>query len=114
MNSENKTNTVKALLDSSALQLTPVTLEKLRTARTRALSHQRTHTSPVLAWVHAHAGFGHSFHVSKSTSWAIAIIFIACLFSGASFWQNYVKEHDITEVDIAILIDDLPLHVYVD
>ena len=114
MNSENKTNTVKKLLDSSFAQLNPVTLEKLRTARKHALDHQRTHTSPVLAWVYAHVGFGHAFHFSKSTSWAIAIIFIACLFSGASYWQNYAKEHEACETDIAILIDDLPLHVYVD
>jgi CHASE3 domain sensor protein len=42
------------------------------------------------------------------------LLFVAFLISGASFWQNYSTEHEISEVDIAILTDDLPIHIYVD
>lgn len=109
------TQLVKELLNSSTLKLTPVTLEKLRSARTRALDHQRTRSSvPVFAWLGHHGGQDHSFHMSKSMNWAVAALFVACLISGATFWQNYAAEHEICEVDIAILTDDMPIHVYLD
>ena len=106
---------VKELLDTSTLQLTPVTLEKLRNSRTRALEHQRTqHRVPVLAWLGHHGSQHDSFHMSKSMGWAVAALFAACLISGATYWQNYNSEHEICDVDIAILTDDLPIHVYLD
>ena len=111
MNHENKPINLKEILDSSTLQLTSVTLEKLRSARTHALDHQRTLTSPVLSWASSHIGFNHSLHLSKSTNLALTLIFVACLFTGISYWQNYNKESD---VDIAILTDDMPIHVFLD
>jgi Protein of unknown function (DUF3619) len=115
MKTDINTGLIKELLDESTLQLTPVTLEKLRNSRSRALAHQRTHSRvPVLAWLGHHGGQHDSFHMSKSMSWAVAALFVACLVSGATFWQNYTSEHEICDVDIAILTDDLPIHVYLD
>ena len=115
MNDKLKTHLIKEILDASTLQLKPATLEKLRSARTRSLDHQRTRsTVPVLAWLGHYTGHSDSFHMSKSMNWAIAALFVACLISGATLWQNYNNEHEICDVDIAILTDDLPIHVYVD
>jgi hypothetical protein len=115
MKSETKTHSIKALLNASTLQLAPATLEKLRTARTNALTHQRIHhAAPVLAWLGHHSGRNDSFHMSRSLNWGIALLFVVFLISGASFWQNYTTEHEISELDIAILTDDLPIHIYVD
>lgn len=115
MKPELKTHLIKELLNTSTLQLPPATLEKLRSARSRALEHQRTRRSvAVFAWQGHHEGGNDSFHMSKPMAWAIAVLFAAFLASAASFWQNYDAEHDISEVDIAILTDDLPIHVYVD
>jgi hypothetical protein len=115
MKSEIKTHSIKELLNASTMQVAPATLEKLRTARTRALERQRTrHSVPVLAWLGQHSGRNDSFHKSRSLNWGIALLFVAFLISGASFWQNYSTEHEISEVDIAILTDDLPIHIYVD
>jgi hypothetical protein len=110
------TQSIKELLDTSTLQLAPATLEKLRSARTRALEHQRSHRSaPALAWLGHHGGQHHSFHMSKSMNWAVAALFVACLISGAAFWENYTTEHEICEVDIAILTEeDMPIHIYLD
>lgn len=110
-----KTHLIKELLNTSTMQLAPATLEKLRSARSRALEHQRTRRSvPVIAWLGQHEGSNDSFHMPKPMAWAIAVLFAAFLASGASFWHNYDAEHEISEVDIAILTDDLPIHVYVD
>lgn len=115
MKSDIKTHTIKELLNTSISQLAPATLEKLRTARSRALEHQRTqYRVPVLAWLGHHDSRHNSFHMSRSMNWAIAALFAAFLISGATFWHNYTTEHEISEVDIAILTDDLPIHVYVD
>ena len=115
MKKDINTQLVKELLDASTLQLTPLTLEKLRSSRSRALERQRTRSRvPVLAWLGHHGGQHDSLHISKSKSWAIAALFIACLISGATFWQNYTTEHEICDVDIAILTDDLPIHIYLD
>jgi hypothetical protein len=115
MKTDINTQLVKDLLNSSILQLAQDTLGKLRAARSRALDHQRTRsTVPVLAWLGHHGERNDSFHMSNSMSWAVAALFVACLISGATFWQNYSSEHEICDVDIAILTDDLPIHVYLD
>lgn len=115
MKNELKTHLIKELLNSSTSQLAPATLAKLRSARTRALDHQRVHsTVPVLAWLGHHTGKSVPFHMSKSLNWAVAALFVACLISGATFWHNYTTEHEICDVDVAILTDDLPIHIFVD
>jgi len=115
MKTDINTNLIKEILNISTTQIAPATLEKLRMARSRAIDHQRTKsTIPVLAWIGHHGGRHESFHMSKSMNLAIAALFVACLISGAAFWQNYTSEHEISELDIAILTGDLPIHVYVD
>lgn len=115
MKTDINTKLIKEILDSSTSQIAPATLEKLRTARSRAVDRQRTHsTVPVLSWLGHHEGHNDSFHISKTMGWAIAVLFVVFLISGTSYWQNYAKEREISEVDIAILTGDLPIHVYVD
>lgn len=115
MNTENYINTIKELLDKSSSQLAPHTLENLRSARINALEHQRTqHSVPVLSWL-GHQGKQHeSFRSSKSLNWLIAALLAACLIIVASYWHTHVTEHEISEVDLAILTDDLPIHAFLD
>lgn len=116
MNSKHNPDSIKSLLDITTTQLSAHTLDKLRTARTHALAHQRNHgTAPILALLSGrHDHSHHSAHVNKSLNWAVAALFVACLISGASLWHDYTSEHEISEVDVAILTDDLPIHVYLD
>lgn len=115
MRTEINTQLIKDLLNRSTLKIAPATLEKLRQARTYALDHQRVRsTAPVIAWMGGHTGKYDAHHGSKSMHWAVAALFVACLISGATFWHNYATEHEISELDIAILTDDMPLHVFVD
>jgi len=115
MKTDINTNLIKELLDTSASQLSPDTLDKLRIARTRALDHQRVrHSVPVLAWLGHYTDKHDSFNMSKPMNWAVAALFVACLISGASIWQSYTSENEINELDISILTGDLPIHVYVD
>jgi hypothetical protein len=106
-------HSIKQLLEQSTVRISPATLEKLQAARTRALEHHHQH-APALAWLGHLGSHRTSSHSSKQLHWAMAVLFIACLFSGVAYWQNSVSDHDISELDIAILTDDLPLHAYVD
>lgn len=108
-------HSIKQLLDRSTTQIKPATLHKLQAVRTHALEHHQQHNSaPVLAWLGTHSTHSDSNHLPRRLNWALAVLFIACLFSGAAYWQHSSSEHEISEVDIAILTDDLPLDVYVD
>lgn len=107
-------HSIKQLLDQSNARMAPATLEKLRAARQLALEHQKVHhTAPVLAWLGRHGGHG-DHHATRRMQWAAAVLVLACLFSGYAYWQSYTSDHDISEVDTAILTDDVPLHAYVE
>lgn len=110
-----KLNEIKAILNTSSSGLEPATVEKLRLARSRALEHQRTrHSVPAFAWLGNHNERDESSLMSKPSAWIVAVLFIACLISGASILHNYTTEHEINEVDVAILTDDLPIHALLD
>jgi hypothetical protein len=116
MKSEINTNKIKELLNVATSQLSHETLDKLRMARTRAMDRQRIRQSvPVLAWLGGnHSGQNETQHLSKPMLWLIGAVLAASLITGATYWRNYTIEHDIAEVDIAILIDDMPINVFLD
>jgi Protein of unknown function (DUF3619) len=115
MTSKQKQNSIKQTLDISSSQLSPSTLEKLRMARSKALEHQRTNsTAPVFAWLGNHSDKNGNANTSRSLQWAVAALFVAFLFSGATYWEDYTHEDEISEVDVSILTDELPIHVYLD
>jgi hypothetical protein len=115
MKSELNTLIIKAILNDSTTQISPLTLDRLRVARTMALDHQKIHrTLPVLSWIGHQDSNRELPHLSKFTSWTVAVLFAAALFGGATYWNNDSDEHEICEADVAILTDELPLHIYVD
>lgn len=115
MKTDINTFIIKEILDTSTRQLKPATLEKLHSARSRALDHQRIRsTAPVLAWLGHHSGKSDTFNMSKPMNWAIAALFAAFLIGGSTIWQHYSTEREINELDVAILTGDLPIHVYLD
>jgi hypothetical protein len=116
MQNELNTQKIKELLTASTTRLSSETLDKLRMARTRALDHQRVkHSVPVLAWLGGHVTHhNETSHHSRALNWAVAAVFVACLITGISIWNNSTIEHEICDVDLAILTDDIPVHAYVD
>lgn len=104
---------VGQLLDLSITQLDAHTVDQLQSARLKALQHQRiSQNSPVWAWLDQHGLISHTTHSHKHLNWGMAALLALILFSGVLYWQQY--EHDHSEVDIAILTDDLPVDMYVD
>ena len=114
MNNKNlTTDSIKQLLNQSVARIDDTTIENLRAARTRALeSYRAQQSAPVLAWLNHHGlWIGSSTHHHKTLYWGLALLFAACLFSGITYVQY---EHDHSDIDIEILIDDLPVDAYVD
>lgn len=116
MNQKFHPEKIRQLLNRSLSQLEQPTLERLREARTQALGrYDARSATPAFAWAGHSSRSGHSTQSHhKSYYWAGVILLLACLFSGAAYWQHTTAEHDTSAVDIAILTDDLPMHVYVD
>jgi len=115
MNEEKKLSheNIKQLLDHSVAQLERPTLKRLHHARTQAMaSYAARYTESVFATT-GHA-IWHDFGAQhKPRLWATILLVATLLFSATAYWNHIVKS-DTTDVDIAILTGDLPIHFYVD
>lgn len=116
MNNKNlTTNSIKQLLNQSVSEINAGTIANLRAARTRALErHRALQHAPVLAWLSHHGlWIGSSPTSQRNLNWALALVLVACLLSGAAYLQQ-ANDHEHSEIDIAILADDLPMDAYVE
>ncbi len=111
MNQKLHPEQIKQLLNRSLSRLDQPTLDRLRNARTLALARYDAYSpAPVFAW----AGGWHTSPTHRRSYFGAAVVLlIALLFSGTAYWQHST-DHEISEVDIAILTDELPIDVYVD
>lgn len=101
MNNYLNTDTIRQLLNRSAGQLAPQTLDSLRAAREQAvLRHAPGNTSR--HWMSARGR-------RMATAFATVLVTVS-LFGGiAYYWQQ-----QDSDVDLAILTDDMPVDVYAD
>ncbi len=118
MNENLNTESIRQLLNRSSCRLQQPALARLRDLRTQALARYDEHVNaPVFAWTGAAStSLGHTVSPHRGHYYyycAAAVLLAALLFTGTTYWQH-VTEHDNSEVDIAILTDDLPIDAYVD
>ena len=116
MNENLNTEAVRQALNRSSSRIGQNTLTSLRSARELALArYDARNTAPAFAWAGILTGGGRASgsHHRSYYYWLAAALLAAVLFSGATYWQHAL-EHDISDEDIAILTDDLPIDVYVD
>ncbi|MDD4913187.1 MAG: DUF3619 family protein [Sideroxydans sp.] len=103
-------------LNRSTTQLESETIDKLLSARRNALQAQNRYTqrAPVVAWLYEHGIIGHHSHNKRSAlNLGLAALFAITIISGFTYWQSNQK-HIQSNVDIAILTDELPVNMYVD
>lgn len=104
-------NKIAQLLNISTRQLDSDTLSALRNARQNALQRQKAH-SPAFALT---TNFGIFYKLTPRSlqQWAVAVLLIAMFSVGTSYWNNTLEEQT-TDLDVAILTDDLPIEVFAD
>ena len=110
-----KLDELAPLLDRAAQQLDSATLDRLHSARRQALSRHRT-TAPAALLSrlqHLVTDQGHESHHHRALNWAGGLILLAAVLIGGWHLQQTTL-HDHAAIDLAILTDDLPLHMYVD
>lgn len=106
---------IRQLLNRSAAQLDEPVLARLREARTQALGrHAASHA-------HALAFLGHGRHAHwnemaqrhKPLLWLAGLLLVASILSGIAYWQQ-ASDNDLSDEDIAILTDEMPIQAFVD
>jgi hypothetical protein len=110
-----KLDDLAPLLDRAAQQLDPDTLDRLHSARRQALSRHST-TAPAALLSRLHhlvTDHGHESHHHRALNWAGGLLLLAAVLAGGWQWQQSAL-HEHASIDLAILTDDLPLHMYVD
>lgn len=105
---------IKQLLNHSAAQLDKPTLTRLHQAREQAMARYATRCIEQPISARAGHAVWHAFGAQhKSRLWAATLLVTLILFSATVYWNQNAKS-DTTDVDIAILTGDLPIHFYVD
>jgi hypothetical protein len=101
------------LLNRSTADLDHPVADRLHHIRSEAMKrHHDYQHAPVLAWLGEHGLWHGGFSFHSKQFYLVAIIIAACsLFSYEAYW-NHAEDH--SDIDIAILTDDLPIDVYLD
>jgi hypothetical protein len=111
MNNKLTTREIGRLLDQSANELNRATLNELYTARQQAVQRQR---SSVTTWMNRDGTLhGHLQLSQRAINWIIALA-VATLLAINLTYLDHSSDHDHSDIDIAILTDDLPVDMFVD
>jgi hypothetical protein len=110
MNDDLDTESIRKLLDRSLSRLGPATLARLSDARQHALAARPAEVRiPVSAGSYQHSV--HTHH--RIQQWGLILLLLLGILGGLSYWHQLAEPSD-SEVDIAILTDDLPVEMYAD
>ncbi|OGS92158.1 MAG: hypothetical protein A2Z95_00655 [Gallionellales bacterium GWA2_60_18] len=102
---------ITELLNHAAERLDDDTLAALRQARSAALERQAQH-EPAFALSTEHGMHWLLPHTARQ--WAVAAILLAVTLAGGTGYWHHANELELTQLDVAILTDELPMEVFVD
>jgi hypothetical protein len=103
---------IAKLLDRSTQRLDGRVVSALNRARNNALQRQSAYAY-ALAPASATARWTHWLAPHSAQQWIAAAVLVAAIISGAGYW-HHTQEQQISELDVAILTDELPIEVFVD
>ena len=102
-------------LEYGVEQIDSGTRERLAAARKGALARFREQPAPILglAWAGqavarvSDPGFYNARHL-------LAVAALVLGLAGAAYWQGMGMGNDVTEIDVGLLTDELPINAYLD
>jgi hypothetical protein len=103
---------VARLLDNSLDNLRQSTLNRLQAARRAALENYQLAEAEVSVGQGASARGGHEWQL-KTRKLLSAIMLVAAL-TGIALWQTLQPIDENEEIDIMLLVDELPVNAYLD
>jgi hypothetical protein len=112
MNETQFGNRIRQLLNQG-LSLDKGAADRLRAARGRALSRQRSESAPAFAWADNVLG---SLGGWSGVSLRLLAPFVALVISVVAIyaWQQNQRLAEVEEIDAQLLTDDLPIDAYLD
>lgn len=102
---------ISRLLNLSTQDLSESTLSTLQQARAKAM--QRQATSAQLLQLAGHR-WTHLLAPHTAQRWIIVIMLALVLAVGGNMWWQQQHHQQMIELDVEILIDELPLEVFID
>ena len=112
MNETQFGNKIRQLLNQG-LSLDKGAADRLRAARGRALSRQRSQPAPALAWadnVLGSLGGWSGLSLRLLAPFVALVIGVVVIYA----WQQNQRLAEIEEIDVQLLTDDLPIDAYLD
>lgn len=105
------TDSIRKILDHAIRDLDSTTAARLRAARNRALNEQDAGST----WLGRHGTLLLAARGRHGIPlWVLSVLLTAGLLLGSAAYWQHSTEHDHSDIDIAILTDDLPVDAYID
>lgn len=102
-------NRIAQLLTQSTQQMDASTLAALASVRQNALHRQTTREAAFAL----NTGYWKEYLIPHSTQqWIAGGLLAALLTAGTGYWQHS-KEQQISDLDVAMLTDDLPIEIFI-
>ncbi|KIO49820.1 DUF3619 family protein [Nitrosospira sp. NpAV] len=103
---------VARLLNHGLDDIKQSTLNQLQSARRAALQNYQVTGEIVTAGHGVSARGGDDWHL-RTGKW-LSLIMLLFAFASVVYWQTFQQGDDNEEIDIMLLVDDLPVNAYLD
>lgn len=102
------------LLDRDLDSMKQSTLNRLQAARRAALENYETAAEMVSVPRMASAGVHRSHHPRAGIRKLVSILALLFAITAIVYWQNFQQSDETEDIDIMLLLDDVPVNAYLD
>ena len=112
MNEPQAGKKIAQILDQGLDNIRQGTLDRLQSARSASLENYRSADTIVNVGCGASARNGHEWHLKSRRFVSLVSLLFALM--GIVYWQSLQQSDENEDIDIMLLIDDLPVNAYLD
>jgi hypothetical protein len=112
MNDPQTGKKIAQMLDQGLDDIKQETLDRLQSVRRASLENHRSAETIVNVGRSASARNGHEWHLKSRRFVSLVSLLLALI--GIAYWQSLQQSDENEDIDIMLLIDDLPVNAYLD